>query len=159
MPRTIARGQSLPDDEVAILATLHGAARQIRVYALFEAGWPLSAIGVAVGHSRSTVHGWISEIPKPENMPTVPEPAPKFKYVPKKLPSTPILPSDHYRLRELAVVARRFRGVMAPTHPAAIANREYAELIHHLHLRGTSVRDIAEAANASERAIRRRLQA
>lgn len=164
--RRPARGQSLPGHEVALLHTLSGKALHQRCALLFSQGWTLQTIGESLNppRPRSTVHVWVNaQLPKldltstaPATSPTYPEPSEKKPPRPKRV--SPGIPEDtRRRISELAPVARRYRARVAPLSQPALANSEMSHICRTLYASGVTVRELANAAGVTYRAMARRL--
>lgn len=177
----------LPKSEKEFLSTLSGAALRVRVRALHvEAGWPLSAIGAALTppRSRSTIHSWTTApIPHPPTpslllpiLLPLPLPLPlplksiaaaekstSTSHLPKRErrvynESAPALTEDErLKISQLSPLAQRYRARANPTGAYALANEELTELCIYLHRRGATVRELAEAAGVTYRAMARRI--
>lgn len=161
--RRPARNQALPEEEVTILRDLRGFYLYRRIYDLYSAGWTLRAIGEAFepAKSRSTVQSWVDKgrIAPPNTQIHVPTPefATPLTYIPVKPPSPGISASDERRIKELAPIARRYRGVMSPLHKAALANQELTDLCMRLQAGGVTITELAETAGVTYRAMAKRL--
>lgn len=160
--RRPARDQTLPTPEATYLNTLHGPTLHAQCRVLYEAGWPLRAIGEALTpqRSRSTVRSWITK-PSPTYIRTVPVSAPKLKtpeaYVPRR-PASPGIPAaDQTQIQHLAPIARRYRSRMSPRHAAALANDQLTQICVRLHADNVPVQELADAAGVTYRAMYRRL--
>lgn len=163
MSRRAARGQQLPPQEVELLNTLQGEARTERVAALFNVGWSLQAIGDSLlpRHPRSTVRSWVLRA-KGLNLIDAPIPVPKLKTAEggyqKVRPESPGIPQDDLeQIRHLSPLARGYRSRMASTSAPAVANQRLTDLCKRLHQNNVSVRELAEAAGVTYRAMYKRL--
>ena len=164
MSRRAARGQELPPAEVELLNGLEAAARIERVAELFNAGWSLQAIGDSLSpkHPRSTIRSWVL---KASGLKVIdaPIPVPKLKtdkngYT-KTRPKSPGISEDVLeQIRLLAPLARGFRSRMASTSAPAVANGRLTELCKNLNENGVSVRELAEAAGVTYRAMYKRIK-
>jgi hypothetical protein len=162
--RRSARNQALPTQEVEILAVLRGFRLYNRASALFDAGWTLASIGKAFNPSkpRTTIKSWVdrgdSSVPDPE-LPEIPCPeyATPAEYIPKRPKSPGISPADLDTIQKLAPIARKYRSSMSDAHKAAVANRELTEICERLVAADVTVRELAEAAGVTYRAMARRL--
>ena len=163
MSRRTARGQQLPPHEVEFLNTLKGEQRVERVAALFNAGWSLQTIGDSLQprHPRSTVRSWVLKA-KGLNLTDAPIPTPRLKTpeggYQKVRPESPGIPQgDLDQIRHLSPLARGYRSRMASTSAPAVANQRLTDLCKRLHQNNVSVRELAEAAGVTYRAMYKRL--
>lgn len=161
--RRPARSQLLPPEEVVNLLSLRGFDLYRRVWALFEAGWTLRAIGEAFTppKARSTVQSWVDkgrEVPglsiKDVPIPTLATPP---AYVPVKPVSPGISPADLDAITELAPIARKYRSGMSPKHKAALANQKLTDICTRLYASKVSITELASAAGVTYRAMAKRL--
>ena len=161
--RRPARKQELPASEVQLLSTLFHKEFYTRVGQLFEAGWPLQSIGNACNppRRRSTVKFWVAR--KHEYSPLdVPVPLPKLKtgprgYVSRRPVSPGISEAERARIEQLSPLARRYRSKMTGFSPQATANEELTIICTRLYESNVPVRELAEAAGVTYRAMARRL--
>lgn len=162
--RRPARGQNLPGHEVTHLQGLKGTALHQRCAVLYTQGWTLDSIGKSLNppRPRSTVRVWVTaQLPTldPTNhaapTPTYQEraaPAPKPRRV------SPGIPQDtRDRMAYLAPTARRYRARVAPFSAPAMANAELSHICRTLHGNGVTIRELANAAGVTYRAMARRL--
>lgn len=164
--RRPARGQNLPGHEVALLHTLSGKALHQRCALLFSQGWTLQTIGESLNppRPRSTVHVWVNAqlaaIDKAAAStvvaPTYPERVNQKTPRPKRV-SPGISEDVRRRIAELAPVARRYRARVAPMSQPALANGEMSHLCNTLYSSGVTIRELANAAGVTYRAMARRL--
>lgn len=160
--RRPARDQTLPTPEATYLNTLHGPTLYAQCRVLYDAGWPLRAIGEALTppKSRSTVRSWIIK-PTPTYVRTAPVSAPSLKtpeaYTPRRPVSPGIPAADLTQIQYLAPIARRYRSRMSPRHAAALANDQLTSLTRRLHADNVPVQELADAAGVTYRAMYRRL--
>lgn len=164
MSRRAARGQELPPEEVELLNGLKGTARIERVASLFNAGWSLQAIGDSLlpKHPRSTIRSWVMKA-SGSDLVDAPIPVPRLKTDKAKYettrPKSPGISEDDFELiRRFAPLARTFRSRMASTSAAAVANQRLTELCKKLNENGVSVRELAEAAGVTYRAMYKRIK-
>lgn len=163
MSRKTARGQQLPPEEVELLNSLSGDTRVERVKALYDAGWSLQTIGDSLSpkHPRTTVRTWVQRATGTDTL-DAPIPAPKQK-TPQggKRPSrqkSPGIPQEALEtIRSLAPLARTFRARMSSTSAAAVANGRLTSLCKDLHAKNVSIRELAEAAGVTYRAMYKRV--
>ena len=161
LERRPARKQSLPQDEVQLLNTLFDEELYTRVRSLYTAGWTLQAIGDSFDppRSRTTIRYWCNRRHAPSPLPDL-LPAPKYKpvgYVSRR-PRSPGIPEEtRERIASLAETARRYRAKMNPSSPEAIANSTLTEICLDLYARSVPVRELANAAGVTYRAMARRL--
>lgn len=165
--RRPARGQNLPGHEVAYLQTLKGPALHQRCTLLYTQGWTLQTIGESLNppRPRSTVHVWVTKLlptfdPAAPTTADTPKPdAPIRKsYAPKPRRQSPGIPEPtRERIASLAPTARRFRARVAPLSSPALANAELTAICTSLHANGVTVRELANAAGVTYRAMARRL--
>jgi hypothetical protein len=162
--RRSARNQALPPEEVAILASLKGYSLYARASQLFQAGWTLRAIGEAFHppKSRSTVKSWVDR--GIDTAPTSPLPfvgAPTLAtppaYIPIRAASPGISSADLHTIKELAPISRKYRASMSPRHAAAIANARLTELCLSLYNADVPIKELADAAGVTYRAMSKRL--
>ncbi len=164
MTRRSARGQSLPTYEMNLLNDLDGYELYSRARLLYDQGWTLRAIGEAFepARARSTVRYWINT-PVPitsawNPYPTAPIPTLATSASPDRPPRRSLTVPEYSRIAELAPLARKFRATMNNGHPSAKANREMTQLCVRLHHEErVTIRDLAEAASVSYRAMARRV--
>ncbi len=164
MSRRAARGQQLPPEEVELLNSLTSDARTERVAALFNAGWSLQSIGDSLlpRHPRSTVRSWVLRA-KGQNIIDAPIPVPVLKtveggYQKPRVKSPGVSQDDLDQIRKLAPLARSYRSRMASTSAPAVANQRLTELCKRLHENSVSVRELAEAAGVTYRAMYKRIK-
>lgn len=160
-----ARNQVLPAIEADLLNTLSGYSLHLRVRELYEQGWTLRSIGDAMipQRPRSTIRYWITKplpiagaMPPPFPVVTAPVPVQVRSKTPK--PRRHMTPGERSRVFHLAPVARRFRASMNPAHPAALANAELSDLVVRLYQDNVPIRDLADVAGVSYRAMARRIE-
>lgn len=163
MSRRTARGQQLPPHEVELLNSLTGENRVERIAALFKAGWSLQTIGDSLvpRHPRSTVRSWVMKA-KGVELGDAPLPVPRLKTpeggYQKVRPESPGIPQDDLeQIRTLSPLARGYRSRMASTSAPAVANQRLTDLCKRLHKNNVSVRELAEAAGVTYRAMYKRL--
>jgi DNA-binding Xre family transcriptional regulator len=167
MSRTAARGQKLPPQEVEFLNSLSADALIVRVNALYTAGWSLQCIGEALSpkRPRTTIRSWVLKASSQEKSGTevidAPIPTPKQRseeggYQKKR--NSPGIPNRTLEdIKQLAPLARTFRSRMASTSAPAVANQRLTELCKDLHSRNVSIRELAEAAGVTYRAMYKRV--
>jgi hypothetical protein len=166
MSRRSARGQHLPADEVEILNNLEGYELFQRARFLYNAGWTLRSIGEAFDPSRarSTVRYWINT-PTPiagfegySDLPTTPIPTLATPAQSQRKPRRALTTAESSKIAELAPLARKYRATMNQGHPSARANRELTDICVRLHHTDrVTIRDLADAAGVSYRAMARRV--
>lgn len=162
MSRRAARGQKLPPTEVELLNSLNPDQRTDRVKQLYEASWPLQAIGEALQpkHPRSTVRSWVQRADG-SHVIDAPIPMPELKTTEeyqKVRPESPgIRPGDYNQIQQLAPLARTYRSRMASTSAPAVANQRLTDLCKQLHNENVSIRELAEAAGVTYRAMYKRV--
>lgn len=164
MTRRSARGQNLPADEVCLLKSLTGNELYARARVLYENGWTLRSIGEAFDppRARSTVRYWINT-PIPiasayDPLPTATIPVLSTPSSTQKTPRRPLTADEASRIAALAPSARKYRATMKPGHASAKANRELTEICKTLHHEDrVTIRDLADAASVSYRAMARRV--
>lgn len=167
----------LPPEEVSILSTLSGQQLRSRVRDLYDAGWPLSSIGEALTppKPRSTIHLWVkqsspSSLPIPSSPPSsdsstlgTPENSlsdsinDSTRRRRRVYTEPTISPQDLATIRRLSPLARRYRSKANPFGQYAIANQELTILCRSLYKLGTSIRELAEAAEVTYKAMERRV--
>lgn len=151
---------------------------------LYRVGWSLSSIAEAFDppKARTSVRSWLTTshpslehpLPSPaasssstidtaESCTTQPEPQPS---APARTPrdyrqvnsaASVISSSERSRVAELAPLARRYRAGTPRLGPLGVANDELTALARELYDRGAPVRELAEAAGVTYRAMARRL--
>lgn len=84
-------------------------------------------------------------------------PAPTRDYRQVDPSSSVISAEERARIAELAPLARRYRAGTPRLGPLGVANDELTELVKKLYDRGAPVRELAEAASVTYRAMARRL--
>ena len=164
MTRRSARGQSLPADEIQLLNVLDSYELYTRARTLYQQGWTLRSIGEALDppRARSTIRYWINT-PTPvasayDPLPTTPVPTLMTASTSARVPRRALTPVEYNQVATLAPVARKYRATMNPGHPSAKANREMTELCVRLHhTERVTIRDLADAASVSYRAMARRV--
>jgi len=166
MTRRSARGQRLPADEVQILNSLQGSELFQRAKFLYNSGWTLRSIGEAFdpARARSTVRYWINN-PSPiagfegySNLPTTPVPILSTPESPYRKPRRTLTSAERDQIAALAPIARKYRATMNQGHQSARANRELTEVCVRLHHEErVTIRDLADAAGVSYRAMARRV--
>lgn len=158
--RRTARGQSLPIDETIQLQTLQHDLLYARVAALYNAGWPLRAIGEAFSppKARSSVANMV-ERAYGATLPTVEAPTLSTPpvYVPIKAPSPGIPVVDLTQIAALAPRARKYRAGMSSAHRVSIANQDLTLLCQRLYDSGVTIKELADAASVTYRAMAKRL--
>lgn len=160
--RKSARGQHLPECEVAYLENLHQQHLRERVRDLFNAGWTIRSIQEAlpshVRRSRTAIYNWIYETTTPSTDST-PVPTPQTnEYVPRKPISPGISPDDRQLLTHLSQQARLFRSKHPLNHPYALANQQLTILVTTLYEKGVRIQELADAARVSYRAMYKRIK-
>jgi len=166
MMRRSARGQSLPANEIVLLNSLTGWELFQRARYLYNVGWTLRSIGEAFEppRARSTVRYWINT-PLPiagfegySDLPTTPIPTLATPATTSRKPRRVLTPMEYHEVAALAPIARKYRATMNAGHPSAKANRQLTELCVRLHHEErVTIRDLAEAAGVSYRAMARRV--
>ena len=173
---------TLPPEEISILSTLSGQSLRSRVRDLYDAGWPLSTIGEAFTppKPRSTIHLWVkqsSPSPTPSPPPSSPSSStlgtPENSHLGSIITNTsthisgrrvrriftePTISDEELAaIRRLSPLARRYRSKANPSGQYALANNELTALCKSLYRRGTSIRELAEAADVTYKAMERRV--
>lgn len=166
MTRRSARDQSLPEEEIALLATLTNDQLRFRCKQLYQAGWTLRAIGESTDpeRSRSTIRTWITQPLDEDLEPSIASvPVPTYRTDPeyvKKRPTSPGIPvTDMQIIKDCAPVAKKYRSGMSSISRASIANNQLTQIVVRLHDNGhgVPVQELADAASVSYRAMARRL--
>ena len=170
MSRRTARGQKLPPPEVEYLNSLPKDAVIYRVKMLFDEGWSLDAIGESFQRrrQRSTVRSWVlrAEADWDEDaclfFLDAPIPSPKLRTpeggYQKVRPSSPGIPQgDYEQIHYLAPLARTYRSKMSSTSVPAVANQRLTDLCKRLHQNNVSIKELAEAAGVTYRAMYKRI--
>ncbi len=157
----------LPPDEVRFLSSIPAELLHGRLRALWEGGWSLGIIADSLEPKKpkSTVHFWVKNAPSQEQRrPVPPTPAKSLtSTVPLMSPgkmrsiSPSVPPAIRPQLKELAVLASRYRAKTPPDSPLALANQEFTHLARILYNKGVPAADIAKAAGVTYRAIARRI--
>jgi len=169
MSRRAARGQQLPPQEVEYLNNLPKEALIYRVKMLFDEGWPLDAIGQSFQRKRprSTVRSWV--LRAEDNWDSdacllfadAPIPSPKLKTsaeYQKVRPESPGISSDTLeQIHYLAPLARTYRSRMSSTSAPAVANERLTNLCKKLHANNVPIKELAEAAGVTYRAMYKRI--
>ena len=166
MSRKTARGQVLPPQEVEYLNSLTIDALIPRVNSLYKAGWALQAIGDCLSprRPRTTIRSWVlkGQRPSERDLVDAPIPTPTQKTAEsgyqKKMVSPGISEETATEIRRLAPLARSFRAKMAQTSAAAVANRRLTDISKKLHENGVGIRELAEAAGVTYRAMYKRIK-
>lgn len=158
---------NLPADEVAYLASLPREEMESRLRALWENGWSLASLGDSVQPQRpkTTIHFWVKRAATTPQSRILPTPPPKslttsvpVKSAPRLRSISPGVPSDiRDRIRELSILARRYRAKTPPNSPIALANDELTAIARTLSSMGVPTQAIADVAGVSYRAMARRI--
>lgn len=172
MSRRTARGQQLPPQEVELLNLLDLDHLIVRVHALYHAGWPLQSIGDSLvpSRQRSTIRSWVLrvdeqaskhevnvELPVPPKLETPPIPLPIDKSATPKSDNLAIPDDLQAQIKQLAPIARTYRSRMSSTSAAAVANSRLKDICRRLYESGASVKDLADSAGVTYRAMYKRL--
>ena len=139
-----------------------------RVVALRQAGWPLRAIGEAVGVSRMSVHVWeaaVNENPDAmkgvgqiHDVPALPLAARGSGVTVRKMP-VDVPEHDRERLLELSQKAKTVRRWSAADSPEREASRELdALVVKYVEKRGVKPMVVARHAGVTRRAIMARIE-
>jgi hypothetical protein len=170
MSRRTARGQKLPPQEVEYLNAIPKETIIYRVKLLFDEGWSLDSIGESFQRKRprSTIRSWVlraegdwdedacllfADTPVPS--PTLKTPEGGYQ---KVRPSSPGIPQgDFEQIKYLAPQARVFRSRMASTSAPAVANQRLTGICRRLHQNNVSIKELAEAAGVTYRAMYKRI--
>lgn len=170
--RTRKINAELPEAEKQRLQQLRASEDQrplhFRVLALRDRGWPLRAIGDAIGVSRMSIQVWETDSrKKPEhiaaaktlkNVPTLPLDVRGSGVSAKKM-KIDVPPHDRKRLRELAAQAKTVRRWSAPDAPERVASAELDKLVlKYVRERGVAPMTVARHAGVTRRAIMARLE-
>lgn len=162
MSRKAARGQKLPPQEVELLNSITPDALIGRVAALYNEGWPLQSIGEALSprRPRTTIRSWV--LKNQPNIVDAPIPSPKLSVAEtgteKKRVSPGIPRSSFEDIQQLSPLARTFRSRMASTSAPAVANERLTQICKDLHANNVSIRELAEAAGVTYRAMYKRVK-
>ncbi|OIV39137.1 hypothetical protein BIV57_02055 [Mangrovactinospora gilvigrisea] len=132
------------------------------IQALADAGWAKSAMAEPLGVTRQEVHRLSRQaeaLPRPATLPAVPalpaKPTTSARTARRESPK--ITASEAKRLRELAPLATKVRGVTAEHDPARTASVEYSVLLAELWKRGVSRQELARITGQAPATIRARL--
>jgi hypothetical protein len=160
--RTPARKQSLPKTEVEFLSTLFDQNLYNRILTLYSQGWTLQSIGDSFNppRTRTTIRYWVGRADTTHVPSHVTIPTPKKKvqgYVSRRPVSPGISSSDRAHIEALSPLARRYRSKMVPSSPQAVANDELTQFCLDLISQNVTVKQLAEAAGVTYRAMARRL--
>ena len=160
--RRPARNQKLPTDEAVLLNSLFDDKLYTRLNDLYAAGWTLQAMGDAFSppRRRSTVKSWVSRRYTPTPVADSPIPTPRYPktgYVSRRPVSPGISADEMARIKQLAPQARRYRSKMTASSPQAIANDALTRICLELNSRNVTVKELADAAGVTYRAMARRL--
>ncbi|GGO98060.1 hypothetical protein [Wenjunlia tyrosinilytica] len=166
---------TLPSQAVAALTRLRETARSRSadapeakaelahyVNALVGAGWPMSAVAAPLGVTRQEIHRinkQSSTLPRPARLPKVPalpEPAPEPSAKELRAPQT-LTPAEAKRLRELAPLASKVRGVTAEDDPKREASEKFSKLLAEAWIRGVPRTELQKVTGQSPAAMRARL--
>jgi hypothetical protein len=158
--RRPARQQSLPATEAAILNKLFDDELATRLNDLFNAGWTLQSMGNAFNppRRRSTVRSWMVRRYTQSPLETpIPKPRVRTGYVSRRPVSPGISADELAQIRLHAPLARTYRSKMNPDSPQARANLSLTEICIALNEKNVTVKELAEAAGVTYRAMARRL--
>lgn len=159
--RRPARKQQLPEAEAKLLNDLFDDELYTRVNQLYSIGWTLQAIGDAFtpGRTRSTIRFWVNRRHTPSFLDQeLPRPRYKARGYVSRRPKSPGIDSVTLRyIEELAPLARRYRAKMSPSSAEAKANSALTDVCVQLIDENVTVRELAEAASVTYRAMARRL--
>jgi hypothetical protein len=168
MSRRTARGQKLPPAEVEYINSLKIDALIPRVNALYSKGWALQAIGESLfpKRPRTTIRSWVVKaseelLLETVDAPIVPSPIHKTaaEGYQKRRPTSPGIPEDTLdEIRSLAPLARGYRAKMTSTSAYAVANIRLTDICAKLHENGVGIRELAEAAGVTYRAMYKRIK-
>jgi hypothetical protein len=163
----VNRQPPLPQDECIFLNSLPDGKKKDRLRGLWEAGWSLSTLGEAVDPPRpkSTIHFWVRNAKVTTQRREIPKPAPTSltsvaptKFAPRLRTISPGVPSDiKPKLKELSILAKRYRSKTSINSPYAQANTELTQIARSLRARGVPTAEIAKAAGVTYRAMAKRL--
>jgi CRP-like cAMP-binding protein len=166
MNRRTARGQVIPPQEVEYLNSLEINALIPRVAALYAEGWSLQAIGDSLlpKRPRTTIRSWVvkGQTLSEQELIDAPIPTPTHKTpetgYQRKMVSPGISEEVAKEIKRLAPLARSFRSKMSKTSAAAVANQRLTDLCQKLHENGVGIREIAETAGVTYRAMYKRIK-
>ena len=166
MSRKAARGQQLPPQEVELLNSLDKDALTARVHDLFQAGWSLQSIGDSLLPKRpkTTIRTWVQRMSPSLELKRIdaPIPAPKIRDAEgdqkSRKDSPGIQPDTLEIIQELAPTARAYRARMARTSAAAVANDRLTALCILQYQNGVSIKELAQAAGVTYRAMYKRIK-
>lgn len=161
MSRKAARGQKLPPQEVELLNSINADALIGRVTALYNEGWSLQCIGESLvpRRPRTTIRSWV--LKNQSNTVDAPIPSPKLTAEPnsQKKRVSPGIPQNAFEdIQHLSPLARTFRSRMASTSAPAVANERLTQICKDLHANNVSIRELAEAAGVTYRAMYKRVK-
>jgi hypothetical protein len=113
-------------------------------------------------HPRSTIRTWVQRS-EGLHMIDAPIPTPKLKTpeggYEKRTPKSPGIPQGTLEIiQELAPLARNYRSRMATTATSAVANDRLTALCILQNQNGVSIRELAEAAGVTYRAMYKRIK-
>lgn len=161
MERKAARGQQLPPHEVQLLNSLKPHELKQRAHDLYQVGWTLASIGEALDppRPRSTVRSWVDKVAKSNakvmiDAPIV-EPTRRESTQDRKSPG--LDEATITRLQYLAPLAKKYRAKMSGTSEPAVANTRLTRLCKDMYLKGVTIRELAEAAGVTYRAMYKRV--
>lgn len=162
MSRKAARGQKLPPQEVELLNSIAPDALIGRVTALYTEGWSLQCIGEALDprRPRTTIRSWV--LKNQPNIVDAPIPSPKSVvsengYQKKRV--SPGIPQNSFEdIQQLSPLARTFRSRMASTSAPSVANQRLTQICKDLYANSVSIRELAEAAGVTYRAMYKRVK-
>ena len=164
--RRPARSQPIPPNEAAYLNSLDPDALIQRANELYQSGWTLQAIGDALNppRPRSTIRSWVLRYQLPDSKrPDAPLPSPNYAthpdgYQPRRPKSPGILPDELALIQELAPIARTYRAMMPNASSAAVANDRLTGICIRLYNSGVPIRELADAAGVTYRAMVKRVK-
>lgn len=165
--RRPARSQPIPPSEATYLNSLDPDALIQRANELYQSGWTLQSIGEALvpPRPRSTIRSWVLRYQLPDASRSTPAPLPTPNYAThpdgyqSRRPKSPgILPDELELIQQLAPVARTYRAKMANSSAAAVANDRLTGICIRLYNSGVPIRELANAAGVTYRAMVKRVK-
>lgn len=161
MERKAARGQQLPPHEVELLNSLKPHELKQRAHDLYQVGWTLASIGEALDppRPRSTIRSWVDRVASSGARVVIDATItlPQRREATQNRKSPGLDEATITRLQYLAPIAKKYRAKMSSTSEPAVANKRLTRLCKEMYLKGVTIRELAEAAGVTYRAMYKRV--